>query len=450
MRAQYNLSPDLEQALIKRRKEGATLKELADWLGKILGRSVSFQGLSDWFIRKNIVPEPERKEPKEQITYDKTIESLRAETAYYKRLYQQSIKDSAGIEILLAAFKEIIPAIPPIGIEYKTPIIHATSPQSVIAPLCDAHIGECIDYEQMVGLNSYNVGIFNRRLYGWSQQVAKLVELRRSYVEVPRLYVPILGDMVSGEIHMELIKTNVLNMVEQASRGAFMIAQALMSLAPGFQEVIVPCISGNHSRMTQKPPSKDRWADWDHLLYQMVAIFCNKQKNIKFQIPKSFLHVFNVEGKNILIIHGDSIQQWQGIPWYGMVRAFAQLRQIFQFRRGLEEDIDLLIRKKGSKEDLLGLFAEYFDSVLVGHFHQSSELDIGTGVALICSSIKGGDEYSFGKLHSFSRPSQILTYWHPKWGYISKDIIYLDKYDNSNEVFIDALPEVWNEARGKN
>lgn len=441
---QYVLTPEIERELIKKRREGYILKNLADWLSPILGRPVSYNGLSNWFSKRNV--RIENPDIREQIVRDKALESLRAEVIHYRQLYQQAIKDSASIENLISVFEETIPTIPAIKVIYQPPVVQAEAAQSAVAPLCDAHIGEKIDFDQMGGLNAYDMTIFNRRIFGWSHQLAKLVELRRSFVDVPRLYVPILGDMVSGEIHQELIKTNVVNIVEQASRGAFIVAQALMSLAAGFEEVIVPCVVGNHSRMTLKPPSKDKWADWDYLLYQMVAFFCKQQKNIKFQIPKSFLHVFEVEGRRILIMHGDSIRMWQTIPFYGMVRAFAQLRQALQIRRRIDTDIERLIERKASKEELLTLLSEYFDSVMIGHFHQTSELDIGTGVALICGSIKGGDEYSFGKLHTLSKPSQLLTYWHPKYGYISKDIIYLEKYDNSEEMFVDSLPSVWSEV----
>ena len=109
-----------------------------------------------------------------------------------------------------------------------------------------------------------------------------------------------LGDMISGDIHDELIKTNQDNVMGQVIRGANLIAQALMSFAPHFKTITVPCVVGNHGRMTRKPPMKDKYVDWDWMLYKWVSAYCSHQPNIKFQIKKSFIDSFSVFDKNIL------------------------------------------------------------------------------------------------------------------------------------------------------
>ena len=116
-----------------------------------------------------------------------------------------------------------------------------------------------------------------------------------------------LGDMISGDIHEELARTNIDNCMGQMIRGANLIAQSLRFLAPHFESIKVPCVVGNHGRMTRKPPMKDKYMDWDYLTYQWVAAFCSNQPNITFEIPKSFAHMIEVSGRKILLFHGDSI-----------------------------------------------------------------------------------------------------------------------------------------------
>ena len=36
-----------------------------------------------------------------------------------------------------------------------------------------------------------------------------------------------------------------------------------------------------------------------------------------------------------------------------------------------------------------------------------------------------------------------MTYWHPEHGYIGKETIYLDNYDDSEGTFVNSLPETW-------
>ena len=85
----------------------------------------------------------------------------------------------------------------------------------------------------------------------------------------------------------------------------------------------------------------------------------------------------------------------------------------------------------------------HFDSVMIGHFHRVDELDIGTGSAHICGCMKGADEFAMTRLQAVTKPQQIVTYWHPKYGYIGKEIIYLNKYDTTKSKFKDEIPEIW-------
>ncbi|MFH1547417.1 MAG: hypothetical protein ABIC57_02935 [bacterium] len=385
----------------------------------------------------------------ETIERDKELNSLKAERDHFRKLYQTAIKESSGLDRIVNSIRELSPAIPEVRPKlFKTDTHKTSRPLSVVAPIADTHIGERVDPDQLGGLNQYNIDIFNRRLYGWVKKVLRLIHLRGQYANIPILYVPMLGDMVSGEIHLDTIKTNIDNVMNQMVRGASMLAQALVALSEHFNLVYVPCVVGNHGRISPKPYPKDKYVDWDFLLYQQIAAFCSNQKNIKLSIPKSFLHVFEVEGKKILMMHGDSIRMWQSIPYYGISRTVAQLRQVLQLRQRLqlERDLEELENAKASTEDVLDVFASYFDFIFLGHFHRHDELDIGTGAAFIAGCMKGGDEYSFGRLHTVSKPVQIVTFWDSERGYISKDIIYLSEFDNSKEMFRDVLPEVWSEG----
>ena len=289
----------------------------------------------------------------------------------------------------------------------------------------------------MSGLNSYNFDIFNKRLSGWASQVLTLVSLRREAVPIDELVIPMLGDMISGDIHEELSNTNLDNCMQQMIRGANLLGQALMFLAPHFKKIRVPCVVGNHGRMTRKPPMKDKYMDWDYMLYQWIAAFCQNQKNIEFDIRKSYVSTFKVFDKNVLIMHGDSASGAGSLTT--ITRVLTNLRSVLQYRKGLEPEAGEV------HTDLLdpNILPASFDSVMMGHFHRPDEIDIGTGHALICGCMKGGDEFALQRLAVITKPQQLITYWHPKYGYIGKEFIYLNRYDTKESNFSDILPEVW-------
>ena len=366
----------------------------------------------------------------DRIKLDKKVATFKAESTYWKKLYEQAIKQTAKKELLEETIADLAPVFKAVKIPQPTKETKKEKAQVAIAPLSDTHIGDRVEGDQMIGLNSYNVDIFNRRLYGWANQIVQLVELRRNYAPINELVIPMLGDMISGDIHDELARTNIDNCMGQMIRGANLIGQALMFLASHFSEIRVPCVVGNHGRMTRKPPMKDKYMDWDYMLYQWVAAFCRDQKNIKFDIPRSFITSFDVHNRTIVILHGDMVSgSGSGAA---IMNSIIKMRSVFEYGRTAgEENISI---------------PKHIDSVMMGHFHRIDEYDIGTGEIHIAGTMKGGDEFALQRLQVFTPPKHILTYWHPQYGCIGKETIYLNKYDRSKTIFNDTLSDVWIDA----
>ena len=425
--------------IIKRRAIGATWTKIAEWLEQEYGVQVHRTTLQKWFDKNHWEPEDELLVNEEgtdnRIKLDKKLATYKGEADYYKKLYNGLLKDTIKQEVIVDTIQEYTKGFPSVPLKHlnnsdKTPFGHQK--QIVVAPLSDTHIGEQVHKEQMRGLNEYNFDIFNKRMYGWANQILKHTAYRRQIAPIDELMIPMLGDMISGDIHDELARSNQMNNMEQMIRGASIIAQALMYLAPHFTKITIPCVVGNHGRMTRKPPMKDKYMDWDYMLYQWVATFCKNQENLNFHIPKSFMTTFKIHDRVVLIMHGDSIS---GAGSSGAIAgAITKLRSVFQFRKTLQREI----------EDSMDDDAEIeFDSVMIGHFHRIDEIDIGTGELHICGTMKGPDEFALQRLHAATKPKQLITYWHPKYGYVGRDIIYLNRYDNSKRKFIDKVPEKW-------
>ena len=235
-----------------------------------------------------------------------------------------------------------------------------------------------------------------------------------------------LGDMISGDIHEELARTNVENCMLQMMNGAFLISQAIRELSAHFTTIRIPAVVGNHGRMTRKIPSKDKYMDWDYMMYQWIAAFCKDLDNVNFEIPKSFMHIFEVANQRILIMHGDSISG--GGSLNAITASVQKLRTVIQYGE-----------RTGAEDRFTG-----FDAVMIGHFHRIDEYDIGTGPLLINGTLKGGDEFTTSRLHVATAPKHLISWWHPELGYLGKEIIYLDKYDKGEVMFQESeLPEIW-------
>ena len=57
-------------------------------------------------------------------------------------------------------------------------------------------------------------------------------------------------------------------------------------------------------------------------------------------------------------------------------------------------------------------------------------------------------EIALQRLHTATKPKQLVTYWHPMYGYIGKEVIYLNRYDDEEDsdagnIFSDYTPKEW-------
>jgi len=418
---------EIKQAVVEKRNQGETWTDIAIWIEKTHGLSVHRTTVQRWYDKEINGEEDEEilLGDAYRLKTDKVLATSKSETKLYKRLYDQALKELAQKDLLVHSIEELTPAfnaLPLIKPHTSKGKHRGETAQVVVAPLSDTHIGESVNLQQMGGMNQYDFEIFNNRLHGWAIQLLNLVTYRRNSADVNELVIPLLGDMVSGDIHEELSKTNIDHCMGQMIRGANLISQALRYLAPHFDSIKIPCVVGNHGRMTKKPPMKNKYMDWDYLMYQWIAAFCRNHSNIEFDISQSFFHIFNVANRNILITHGDAVSG--GGSQQSLMKTVSNLRSMLQYNQ-------------------VGTEKTHFDSVMLGHFHRVDEIDIDTGELHICGCMKGPDEFSFQRMQKASSPKQILTYWHPTYGYIGKEVIYLSRYDDVASEFVDMVPDTW-------
>ena len=198
--------------------------------------------------------------------------------------------------------------------------------------------------------------------------------------------------MVSGIIHEELESTNQLNIVEQAMLGSLITAQGIQELARAFPKVILTCVVGNHGRTQKSKYFKHKQqVNWDYVFYHNLALLLRGQKNVRVNIPLSFWAMVDVRGWKFLVMHGDLVKSWGGIPFYGLSREEGKWTKI-----------------KSSQK-------EHFNYFVASHFHTKGILQTPIGETILNGSLKGGDEYAIG-LGFYNDPIQLLFGVHPKYG----------------------------------
>jgi len=264
--------------------------------------------------------------------------------------------------------------------------------ESAMLNIGDAHVGEVVAASSTGGFNEYNFDIFVARM---NRLIAETIKYTTNTLQGYRFktsYVNFLGDIMSGMIHDELLKSPNMPVIEAVVKAAPVIAAGIAELEKHFETVHVTWIEGNHGRYTKKVEYKNPNESIEYMFGEMVRLWIKDHKRVVWNIKDSIFTDIEVEGYRFLLMHGESITSWMGVPYYGIDRAVKKLVALY------------------AKKD------QFIDYFIFGHFHVTAVLDQVRGEAMLNGSLKGADEYSLGKFHSFSRPCQWLFGVHRNHG----------------------------------
>lgn len=267
----------------------------------------------------------------------------------------------------------------------------------------DWHCGEVVSLAETNGQNQFNTAIFEKRV---KRLVEKTIHLCRAHGpgNYPGIVINLLGDMVSGALHAELLKTDEEEVIPSALRVRDILVWALGVFADEFGKVYVPCTSGNHGRNTMKPQFKRTvFENFDWLIYQLLARYYEKDRRITFAIPDSNEVSYRVYGLRFLAMHGDML---------GVKGGDGIIGSLGPILRGE--------MKVGKQASAMG---RHYDVLLLGHWHQHIMLRR----IIVAGTLKGWDEFAAKALRAPpAPPSQPLWFVEPRVGIVQSMEIYLE------------------------
>lgn len=255
--------------------------------------------------------------------------------------------------------------------------------------LSDTHFDEVVDPTEVGGLNAYNRRIAELRLKAWTENAVKMARHYLTGVSFDGAVVMLGGDIFSGDIHEELAQTNEDTILGSLLHWSEQIAASLTVFADEFGKVHVPCVPGNHGRMSRKPRMKLRAkTNFDWLLGKMVERHFASDKRLTFQISENADTLVKIYEHGHLLTHGDQVSGGGGIGgiWPPIMRMKARKAQ-----RAMEVGTP-------------------FQTMWIGHWHQY----ISTPGMIVNGSTKGLDEYAWINNFGFEVPQQALAVVTPE------------------------------------
>lgn len=299
------------------------------------------------------------------------------------------------------------------------------------------------------GLKADNLGVFPE----YNSEVAKqaigeifvralsIVEKKSSYMDIQRVVINLAGDLVEHNFlrrgHRGQVDKHVVMQVVELSQ---FLSQGIQMFAERFPKVYVTGVPGNHGRADPTPGAGDPTESFDWMTFKFIETILARQENIEFFFPTCWYSLIRIFDSLVFTMHGEDIRSWAGIPWYGLSRAIKDLQMMLTYvtKRQLR-DLD---RKTTMT---LGDFLNKLtipDCVLIGHFHTAIDWD-EIGIDAVCNgSLVGGTRYGLKRLRRLSRPCQKLLFFHPEWGLVGDEKVFLHDIVEQQTPTEGELPKV--------
>lgn len=320
-----------------------------------------------------------------------------------RKMLNTLIKERAMKDIIADKVIAAMEAVPRREITpLKLPAKNSYREEEVVLQISDIQAGTYISSSATGGLNEYDQYKLEQQFKRLLHSIASIIKRHKMTTPIKKLNIHFLGDMVEGMgIFIGQAQHTDQDLYWQFMNLERLLEWFLIELLHLFDEIECSCIGGNHGRVGKKGENP-HYVNWDVLLYEMLRKGLQNYERIKWNIPLAWWYVDHIQGHNFLLLHGDDIKAWNGIPFYGINRADAKWTQLL------------------ASKDI------YYDYMELGHFHSPSELPRVKGEIIINGCWPGGSIFALKSLMTSGRPRQNIFGVHPEHGKSWSYGIWLD------------------------
>ncbi len=266
----------------------------------------------------------------------------------------------------------------------------------------DTHIEESVTPQSIPGYsNEYNPTIAEARMRKLFQSFVFMLDAWRSVGKCDTAILAILGDIITGYIHDELMESNYMSPAKAIIFGQELLGAGIEYILKHakLKRLIIPTCYGNHGRTTVKSRIQTG-ADnsFEYLLYKTMAREWKAEKRIDWRIADGYHNNVDLFGNyRIRFHHGDSVSYGGGVG--GLT--IPLLKKISGWNSGSPRPANL---------DVLG------------HFHRVMD----GGSFIVNGSLIGFNSYALSIGASYEPPQQVCFWIDSKRGKTMTGRLYVE------------------------
>lgn len=174
----------------------------------------------------------------------------------------------------------------------------------------DWHVGERVNRGQVNDINEYNPTIAKARGEAYFRNGLKLTDMASKEVHVDTIVLALLGDFITGHLHLDAVENNYLAPVEETVFAQEIILSGIdFILKNSSYDLIIPCHSGNHGRTTKFSHfGSENGHSLEYFMYRSIANYYRNEKRVKVLIAEGSHSYLDVYGYRIRFLHGHDVK----------------------------------------------------------------------------------------------------------------------------------------------
>jgi|TARA_R100000152_G_C6776087_1_gene204995 hypothetical protein len=256
--------------------------------------------------------------------------------------------------------------------------------------------------------STFDSNIAKQRMKKLAAQTQKIVDTRRSGAKIDKAVIMIGGDVVEGETifaHQPWVVDS--DLWDQAIKVApKILSDFIIEMSGHFRDLTVTAVPGNHGRSQPKNAGASPRTNFDMIatvVTRLMVTSAIKDKRITWDVDHdSFYRIVNVEGHNLLLVHGDQISGGGGLGGYPLT---GLARKVAGWSGSLPED---------------------WKYIFLGHFHRPMSGVIQDKVFFANGTIESDNDFALEVIGESGRPCQRVVFFNKKHGPVADSLVWLD------------------------
>ena len=183
-----------------------------------------------------------------------------------------------------------------------------------VVMVSDLHLEETILSGAVNGLNSFDLAAADRRMLRLADAIAWEISLERHAFEINQMVLWLGGDIITGEIHEDLLASNGLGLSKAVRFARQQLIRLIRSVLALDVDLTVVCNDGNHGRLDKRQRVATRVDNsMEAVLYDSIAEAFEPEKKARFVLPEGILTYQKILSTMVRFTHGDAVKYLGGV-----------------------------------------------------------------------------------------------------------------------------------------